>query len=551
MIVGGVAAGASAAARARRLSEHAEIVLIERGPDISFANCGMPYHIGEKIEHRERLLVVRPQLLRERFRIDVRTSHEVTALDPRSKQLRVTDLQRGEEYTLDYDQLLLTPGAAPFVPNIPGVDLPHVETLRNLGDMDRIKARVDRGLSRALIIGAGFIGLELVENLVHRGVSTTLIERGSQIMPPMDAEMTAPLLEVLETHGVDVRLGTEAVRFEPCENGVRAVLSSGAELEVGLVVLGTGVRPENALAAQAGLELGPRGGIKVDRQMRTSVPDIFAAGDVVETYEAITETPIQVPLAGPANRQGRIAADAMFEREASFRGSQCTAILGLFDRVAAMTGFSEKDARRRGLRVGTAVVHPAHHASYYPGAKPMTLKLVYDAESGRVLGAAGVGSEGVDKRIDVLAVAVQAQFTVFQLEELELCYAPQFGSAKDPVNMLGFVAAGQMRGDHPQISAAEVASRVESGECLLVDVRTPHEFAAGSIESAINIPLDELRERLGELPRDRRLVAFCKVGQRGYIATRILLQHGFNAVNLSGGYTSWALHTATQPLSVS
>lgn len=540
VIVGGVAAGASAATRARRLSETAQIVMIERGQDVSFANCGMPYHVGGEIADRSKLLVVTPERLRERYALDVRVRTEVTSIDRANKRVRVREVMEGREYDESYDKLILAPGAGPFVPEIPGIDLPGIHTLRNLQDMDRIKQVIDQGAKRALVLGGGFIGLEMIENLVRRNVKATLLEINHQLLGPMDPEMTIPLLRRLKAAEVDVRFGMSVSKFEQVAGGLKVTFGDGNWLETDLVVVGVGVRPENRLAVEAGLAIGPRGGIRVDSAMRTSDPDILAAGDVIEIVDFVTEAPGQVPLAGPANRQGRIAADTALGRETKFRGTQATAIVGFFEKTAAMTGLSEKGARRAGVRHAVAFTHPAHHAGYYPGAEAMAIKLLYDPEDGRVLGAQAVGGAGVDKRIDVIAVAIQSRMTVFDLEEMELCYAPQFGSAKDPVNMIGFVAAGAIRGDHPQRSiAAWLEGQTE--DRLLIDVRMPSEFAAGTIPGAINLPVDELRDRLNEIPRSRKLAVFCQVGQRGYLATRILRLSGYDAVNLSGGYKTYDL----------
>lgn len=540
VIVGGVAGGASAAARARRLCEGAEVLLLERGPDVSFANCGLPYHIGEVIPQRDKLLVTTPQRLRERFRLDVRTRSEVEAIDRQKKAVRIRDLAGGRSYEEGYDKLILAPGAAPIRPPIPGADLPNVLTLRNLADTDRIKAVVDAGITRAVIVGAGFIGLELAENFARRGVATTVLELGGQMLAPFDAEMTTPLLSLLASKGVEVLLGQTAEAISGGPDGLTVRLTSGGTRAAGLVVLGIGVRPENRLAAEAGLELGPRGGVRVNEYLQTSDPDIFAVGDVAETAEFGTGQRAQVPLAGPANRQGRLAADNALGRKSKYRGTQGTAIVGLFGQTAAMTGLSEKALKRLGRPYRKVYVHPTHHAGYYPGAEGLSLKVIFDPRTGQVLGAQGVGGAGVDKRIDVLAVAVQAGMTVFDLEETELCYAPQFGSAKDPVNMAGFVAAGLLRGDHPQADWEEVAARADAP--LLLDVRSPQEFAGGHIPGAVNLPVDELRGRLAELPSGRPIVAYCQVGQRGYLATRILTQAGLDAVNLGGGYRTYLLH---------
>jgi NADPH-dependent 2,4-dienoyl-CoA reductase/sulfur reductase-like enzyme/rhodanese-related sulfurtransferase len=540
VIVGGVAGGASAAARARRLSEDAEIVVIERGPDVSFANCGLPYHIGGVIPDRKNLLVVTPERLRERFRLDVQTRASVEKIDRASKSVVVRDLRTGREYAERYDKLILAPGAAPLRPAIPGAELPGVFTLRTLADTDRVKATVDSGVRQAVVVGAGFIGLELAENLVHRGIATTVVERNKQILPPFDAEMTTPLDARLRENGVRLLLGNTIEGILPSPDGMRVQLQSGEALAAQLVVMGIGVRPENRLAIEADLETGPRGGICVNDRLQTSDPDIFAVGDAIETTDFVTGERTQVPLAGPANRQGRIAADNALGRDSRYRGTQGTAIIGFFGMTGAMTGVSEKTLKRLGRAYRKVYVHPAHHAGYYPGAEGMTLKLLFDAKSGQVLGAQGVGGAGVDKRIDILAVAIQAGMTVFALEEMELAYAPQYGSAKDPVNMAGFVAGGLLRGDHPQVDVEAVLA-APAERAFLLDVRTAQEFASGHIPGAVNIPVDELRSRLAELPRDRKITAYCQVGQRGYLATRILLQAGYAAANIGGGYKTYQL----------
>lgn len=541
VIVGGVAGGASAAARARRLSEQAQIVLVERGPDVSFANCGLPYYIGGEIADRSKLLVVTPERLRARFNLDVRVRSSVESIDRAAKTVRIRKLDSGREYDEPYDKLILAPGAAPLRPPIPGIDLPGMFTLRNLQDMDRIKSALQEGVRQAVVVGAGFIGLELVENLVRLGIATTLVELQDQVLPPFDKEMTTPLTQTLAAKGVSLVLGESAERFEASAQGLTVHLKSAKRLEAQLMVLGIGVRPENKLAIDAGLEVGPRGGIRVNEFLQTSDPDVYAVGDAIEVQDFVLGGPTQIPLAGPANRQGRIAADNACGRQSRYRGTQGTAILGLFGQVAAMTGASEKSLQRSKRPYKSVYVHPANHAGYYPGAEGMTLKLLFAPDSGRILGAQAVGGQGVDKRIDVLAVAIQARMTVFDLEEMELAYAPQFGSAKDPVNMAGFVAAGLLREDHPQFDVAALLAIPIAKRPMLLDVRTGEEFAAGHIPDAFNIPVDELRIRLAELPKDRQIVAYCQVGQRGYLATRILRQRGLNVVNLSGGYKTYRL----------
>jgi NADPH-dependent 2,4-dienoyl-CoA reductase/sulfur reductase-like enzyme/rhodanese-related sulfurtransferase len=428
--------------------------------------------------------------------------------------------------------------------------LPGIFTLRNLQDVDRIKERVDHGVKQVVAVGAGFIGLEMVENFVKRGIMTTVVEKNGQILTPFDKEMTTPILETLLTKGVTVLLGESPEGFEQTPDGIVVRLKSGKQLPAQLVILGIGVRPENKLAVDAGLEVGLRGGIRVNEFLQTSDPNIYAVGDVIEVKDFVSGDPTQVPLAGPANRQGRIAADNIFGRSVKYRGTQGTAIVGVFDRTAAMTGASEKALRRANRPYRKVYVHPAHHAGYYPGAEQMTLKILFHPETGKLLGAQAVGGAGVDKRIDVLAVAIQAGMTVFDLEEMELAYSPQYGSAKDPINMAGFVAGGMLRGEHPQVDVEAVLAAPVDQRPLVLDVRMSQEFSAGNIPGAMNIPVDDLRSRLDELPRDREIAVCCQVGQRGYLATRILRQKGFSASNIGGGYKTYKLFHPT-PESVS
>jgi NADPH-dependent 2,4-dienoyl-CoA reductase/sulfur reductase-like enzyme/rhodanese-related sulfurtransferase len=541
VIVGGVAGGVSAAARARRLSEDADIVLFERGPDVSFANCGLPYYVGGEIAERNKLLVTTPEQLRTRFKLDVRTRSSVESIDRTAKKVRVRDLAAGREYEESYDKLILAPGAAPLRPLIPGIDLQGIFTLRNLQDVDRIKERVDQDVKQAVVVGAGFIGLELVENFVKRGIVVTLVELQDQVLPPFDKEMTTPILETLLSKGVTVLLWQSAEGFEQATDGLVVRLKSGQKLHAQLVILGVGVRPENKLAVEAGLEIGPRGGIRVNEFLETNDRNIYAVGDAIEVKDFVSGSPTQVPLAGPANRQGRIAANNIFGRSTKYRGTQGTAIVGVFGCTAAMTGASEKVLRRANRAYRKVYVHPSHHAGYYPGAEAMTLKLLFDPKTGRVLGAQAVGGAGVDKRIDVLAVAIQAGMTVYDLEEMELAYAPQFGSAKDPINMAGFVASGMLRGEHPQVDVEAVLAEPPAEPMFLLDVRTPEEFACAHISGAINIPVDDLRSRVTELPNDRKIATYCQVGQRGYLATRILMQAGYSVANMGGGYKTYML----------
>ncbi|MFA6174619.1 MAG: FAD-dependent oxidoreductase [Kiritimatiellales bacterium] len=536
IIIGGVAGGASAAARARRLSEEAEIILIERGPYVSFANCGLPYHIGGEIADRDRLLVTTPEQLRARFRIDVRTRNEVTVIDPAKKEVEIKNPESGKVYREAYDALVLSPGAEPIRPPIPGIESPKVLSLRNMEDMDRIIKALD-GKQHAAVIGGGYIGLEMAEALRRRGVATTLIELAPQVMSPADPEMVSILHQELTIHGVDLRLGTSVTGFSESAKGLKLSLSSGETLETGVAILAIGVKPETALAKAAGLELGPRGGIKVNDRMQTSDANIYAVGDAVEVTDFITRQSALIPLAGPANRQGRIAADNIFGRDSHYKDTQGTAICKVFNLAIGMTGLSEKAAKRAGIPFEKIYVHPASHASYYPGAAPLSIKMIFDPQTGKVLGAQAVGSDGVDKRIDVFAVAIRAGLTVYDLEELELSYAPPFGSAKDPVNFAGFVAANALRGDVKLCQVDDVVKPAVHQK--LLDVRTLGEVAAGTIPGAKNIPVDELRARLGELSKEKEYLVFCKVGQRGYLACRILAQNGFKCRNLTGGYTTY------------
>lgn len=540
VIIGAVAGGASAAARARRLDEDAEIILIERGAEPSFANCGLPYYVGGKIDSRDKLLVAPAARLRQRYRLDVRTRQEVTAIDRAEQSVTVRILETGELYSETYDKLVISTGAAPFRPPIPGIDGPHVLELRDLADADRMHELVTTGNSRrAVIVGAGFIGIEVAENLVRRGLEVTMVEFADQILPPWDPEIIRPLEDHLREQGVTVRLSDSAEEFLPCPTGndnLSVKLKSGAEIHACFAVVCIGVRPESQLAGEAGIECGPRGGIVVNDHMQTLDPNIYAVGDVAQVKDFVTGESTQIPLAGPANRQGRIAADHIFGRNSKYRGTQGTAVVGVFGRTAAMTGHSEKLLQRANRSYQKVYIHPHDHAGYYPGATQMTMKLLFDPADGRIWGAQAVGTHGVDKRIDVIAMAIQAGMTAYDLEEVELCYAPQYGSAKDPVNMAGFVAASVLRGDQPVVHMADLLKISAANQDMLLDVRTESEFARGHLPQALNIPLEVLRDRLSELPRDRRIIAYCQVGQRGYMATRLLQDKGYDVANLSGGY---------------
>lgn len=539
VIVGGVAGGASCAARCRRLDEEAEILMLDRGPYVSFANCGLPYYVGDVITDESKLLVASPELFRERFRIEARTEHEVTAIDRGAREIEVRELATGRTYRENYDALVLSPGASAIRPPLPGIDLPGIFVVRTVPDSRQIRTWIDeKSAKSAVVIGGGFIGLEMAENLVHRGLSVTVVEMLDQVMPPLDPEMALPVQQELEKHGITVALGDGVAEFESRDGQLVVRTKSGAAHAGDLVILAIGVRPENALAKAAGLELGQRGGIRVDDRMRTSDQHIWAVGDAVETRDVVTGEWTLIPLAGPANRQGRIAADAICGRETRFRGVQGTAICGMFDISVASTGASEKSLLRAGITDYEKVyLHPANHVGYYPGAKPIHMKVIFRKSDGLLLGAQAVGEVAVDRRIDVIATAIQFGGTVFDLEESELCYAPQFGAAKDPVNFAGMVAANFLRGDLPMADWKNLLPE----SATLVDVRDPDEFAEGHIPGARNLPLGELRGRLGELPRDRELWLYCQVGLRGYIAARLLLQHGFKAKNLSGGYRTYGM----------
>jgi NADPH-dependent 2,4-dienoyl-CoA reductase/sulfur reductase-like enzyme/rhodanese-related sulfurtransferase len=544
LIVGGVAGGASCAARLRRMDEKAEIFIFERTGDVSFANCGLPYYVGGQIAERQKLLLASPERFRDFFRIEVRTRHEVRGIDRENKTIEVHNLQTGAAAVERYDALVLAPGAAPVHPPLPGIDQPGIFTLRNMDDVDHIHAWIKRReVKSAVVVGAGYIGLEMVENLVRRDISVALLELADQIMPQADPEMVVPMQQELKRQGVDLRLGTAVTAFEPGPHETITVVARNDErFTADMVILSVGVRPDVQLARTAGLEIGPSGGIRVDDQMRTSDPSIFAVGDAVEVRDVITGRPTLVALAGPANRQGRIAADVICGRGAHFRGSQGTAVVGLFDLTFAMTGHTEKSLRAAGIPFEKSYVHAMHHASYYPGAERISLKLVFSPESGRVLGAQAVGRAGVEKRIDVIAMAIQMKATVFDLEEAELCYAPQYGGAKDPVNLAGFVAGNILRGDVDVGHWSDWKRRRTAGDTpATLDVRPPSLVAAEAIPGTIRIPFGELRARLGELPRDREIWVHCVVGQTSYNAVRLLKQHGFKVRNLSGGITSYEL----------
>jgi NADPH-dependent 2,4-dienoyl-CoA reductase/sulfur reductase-like enzyme/rhodanese-related sulfurtransferase len=543
LIVGGVAGGASCAARARRMSEEIEIIMFERGRYVSFANCGLPYYVGNVIADERDLLVATPNLFRRRFNIDVRLQSDVRAIDRQKQEIEVQNLQTGEIYREKYHALVLAPGASPIRPPLPGIDLPAIYSIRTIPDSRQIREWIiEREVKQAVIVGGGFISLEMAENLTRRGISVTIIEMMPQLMPLLDPEMAVLLQEHVVANGVNLCLGDAVSGFSRNNDGSSITVStkSGKNYSADMVMLAIGVRPEIALAREAGLEIGKLGGIRVNQQMRTSDEHIWAVGDAVEARDFVTGEWTLIPLAGPANRQGRIAADVILGRNSAFRGVQATAVCKVFNITVAATGVSERTLRRMGKasKIGEyekIYLHPGHHVNYYPGAKPISIKLLFSLSNGRVLGAQAVGEEGVDKRIDVIAMAIQKGATVFDLEEAELCYAPQFGAAKDPVNIAGMIASNILRGD-AGVAHWEDIDRTQS---TILDVREPSEFLMGHYDGAINIPLGTLRDRMSDLPREKEILAYCSVGQRSYYASRALRLNGFEAKNISGGMTTY------------
>ena len=557
VIVGGVAGGASCAARLRRLDESAEIVVVERGPYMSYANCGLPYHIGEVIERESALLVASAQLFRAQFAIDARVLTEAVDVDPSARTVQLRNVETGEVTTESYDALVLSPGARTVRPPIPGIDLPGVFEVRTVPDARTIKEWIARGTTfltgmdsysgwqtvrpkkHAVVVGGGFIGLETAENLAHVGFDVTVIEMADQVLLPLDPEFGRAAADRLEQNGVHVVLGDGVAGFESAGEDREALVvstRSGAQYPADVVIVSLGVRPDTALAKAAGLEVGDRGGIRVDDQMRTSDPHIYAVGDAIEVKDFQTGEWTLMALAGPANRQGRIAAEVICGRDSRFRGVQGTAVIGLFGATLAWTGQNEKALVRRGdVDFEKVYLFPNSHAGYYPGAKPTVLKVLFRKSDGLLLGAQAAGEDGVDKRIGHLAMAIQFGATVYDLEESELCYAPPFGSAKDPVNFAGMVAADVLRGDMP------VAHWFSDPEALILDVRSKPELAVENVEGCVHIPLGELRARLDELPRDREIHVLCRSAQRAYYATRVLVQNGFDAKVISGGMLSHAM----------
>ncbi|EKO5177887.1 FAD-dependent oxidoreductase [Vibrio cholerae] len=558
VIIGGVAGGASAAARARRLSEDAEIIMFERGPYVSFANCGLPYHIGGDIKERSNLLLQTPESFLARFNVDVRTMNEVLRINRAVKTITVRNLLDQSEYDENYDFLLLSPGAGPVIPPIPGIQNPLTHSLRNIPDMDKIIQTLQMNKpEHATVVGGGFIGLEMMEAFHHLGIKVTLIEMADQVMTPVDREMAGFAHAEIRAKGIDLRLGAalKSVEYRPAatlpsaesgeslehkhvEGELDLVLSNGDTLTTDILIMAIGVRPETKLAAEAGLQLGELGGIWVNEQMQTSDPAIYAVGDAVEEKDFVTGKQTLVPLAGPANRQGRMAADNMLGRNESYQGTQGTAICKIFDLAVASTGKNEKQLKREGIAYEKVYVHTASHASYYPGAEVVSFKMLFDPQTGKIFGAQAVGKDGIDKRIDVMAVAQRAGMTVEQLQHLELTYAPPFGSAKDVINQAAFVATNLMKGDAKAIHFDEIDNLTD--EQVLLDVRNPMELQnMGYLPGAINIPVDQLRQRMNELPKDKEIVIYCQVGLRGNVAYCQLVNNGFKARNLIGGYRTY------------
>jgi NADPH-dependent 2,4-dienoyl-CoA reductase/sulfur reductase-like enzyme/rhodanese-related sulfurtransferase len=547
LIVGGVAGGATAAARLRRINEDAEIIIFEKGEYISYANCGLPYHISDVIPEKDDLLLQTPESMWQRFRIGVRINSEVVKIMPDAKKVEVLDKLKGESYTESYDKLVLAPGADPIRPNLPGINSERIFTLRNVPDTFRIKDIVEKQKPRrAVVVGAGFIGLEMAENIHHKGVNVTIVDVADHVIAPLDYEMAAIVHQHLKTKGVEFYLKDAVQSFEDHQDLVLVQLGSGRRIKADMVILSIGIKPDTKIAIDAGLDIGPHGGILVNDYLKTSNPDIYAVGDAIEVNDFVTGARTLIPLAGPANKQGRIAANNICGANEKYEGTQGTAIVKVFDLTVAVTGNNEKGLQRKDIVYEKSFTHSPSHAGYYPGAIPMAIKLLFSKPDGKILGAQIIGYEGADKRMDVIATAIRAGMTVHDLEKLELAYAPMYSSAKDPVNIAGYTAANILKGIHPVFHWDEVAT-LDLDTIFLLDVRTPGEFRQGSIPGAINIPVDNLRERLAEVPQDKEIYLFCQIGLRGYIATRILLQHGYARVkNLSGGYKTYQLAVQKQ-----
>lgn len=546
IIVGGVAGGASAAARLRRLDENAEIILFEKGQHISFANCGLPYYVGEVLTQKENLIVVTPKKMKERFGIDVRVNSEVLRIDPVNKIVEVKDLSGNSTYTEPYDKLVLSPGAEPIRPQLPGINSSRIFTLRNIPDTYSIKDYVDKmNPRRAVVVGAGFIGLEMAENLHMRGIDVSVVELADHVIGPMDFDMAALVHNHLRMKNVELILKDAVSAFDDNGTHINVMLASGRTINADMVIMGIGVRPDVRLAADAGLTIGSSGGISVNEYLQTSDPDIYAVGDAVQVKDFISQNPALIPLAGPANKQGRIAADNICGGNEKYEGTQGTSIVKVFDLTVAITGNSERLLQRNNIEYEKSFTHSASHASYYPGGIPMAIKIVFEKNNGKLLGAQIVGYDGVDKRIDVLSTAIRVGMTVYDLEKLELAYAPPFSSAKDPVNIAGFTASNILKNNCSIFHWNEVDS-ITKDTGLLLDVREHAEYELGTINGAVNIPLDELRSRLNELPKDKPIYVFCQIGLRGYLAARILMQKGYTAKNLSGGLKTYKMAVEKQ-----
>lgn len=541
VIVGGVAGGASAACRARRLDESAEIVLFEKGPYVSFANCGLPYYVGGAIAERSKLTVQTPKSLRARFNIDVRVRCEVTSIDVLAHEVEVTDHNAGVTYRESYNELLLSPGAEPVRPPLPGINLPNVLTVRSIPDVDRVCELVcDAKAQRVVVVGGGFIGIEMAENLIERGLAVDLVEMANHVIKSLDYDMAVDLHRELRAHGVVLHLEEGLQAIQMSGNGLVVSTSKAHDIPCDAVILAIGVRPESRLAQEAGIQCGPRGHIVVDDQLRTSAPDVYAVGDAIQVTDFVSGAATAIPLAGPANRQGRLAAENMLGGSHTYVGTQGSSIVKVFGLAAASTGLTEEAAKAQGIDVDKTYLTQPSHATYYPGAKMMGLKVLWQKGTGKLLGAQAVGPEGVDKRMDVVATALRFGANVRDLANLELCYAPPFNSAKDPLNMAGFVAENVLSGKLKQIYPEDVAVLPRDGSVTLLDVRTPGECARGMIEGFVNIPVDEIRARVGEIPADKPVYLHCKSGQRSYIAYRILTGLGYTCYNLAGGYDRWS-----------
>lgn len=537
VIVGGVAGGASAAARIRRLDEKAEIVVFERSGYVSYANCGLPYYIGGVIEDPEDLTLQTPESFLERFCITMKVHHAVTAIHPERKTVSVKNLETLEEFEESYDKLLLSPGAKPTQPNLPGAGIDRLFTLRTVEDTFKIREFIDREHPKSVVLaGGGFIGLELAENLRELGMDVTIVQRLKQLMNPFDPDMAVFIHAKMREKGVNLMLGYSVEGFEATDGGVNVLLEGDPALQADMVVLAIGVTPESELAKSAGLQLGLKGSIVVNERMETSVPDIYAVGDAVQIKHSVTGLDTLLALAGPANKQGRIAADNICGGDSRYHGGQGSSIIKVFDMTAATTGINEQTAEKAGIACDKVYLSPANHAGYYPGAQNMVIKVVFEKGSGRILGAQIVGYAGVDKRIDVLATAIHARMTAFDLKELDLAYAPPYSSAKDPVNMAGFLIENVLHGLLKQFFYEDVAGLPKDGSVTLLDVRTPEEFGMGHIHGFCNIPVDELRQRIGELAKGKPVYVICQSGIRSYLACRILTQNGFTCYNFSGGY---------------